>query len=63
MVFSAAHKGYAFSMKAAKVLTFDHIIPSIRGGKTTWEIVVAACPPIASRQSHLREVFTQYILG
>jgi 5-methylcytosine-specific restriction endonuclease McrA len=50
-------------MKAAKVLTFDHIIPSFRGGKTTWEIVVAACSPIASLQSHLREVFTRYILG
>jgi 5-methylcytosine-specific restriction endonuclease McrA len=34
-------------MKAAKVLTFDHIIPSFRGGKTTCEVVVAACPPIA----------------
>ena len=26
-------------------LTFDHVIPRARGGKTTWENVVAACGP------------------
>jgi len=26
-------------------LTFDHVIPRSRGGKTTWENVVAACSP------------------
>jgi 5-methylcytosine-specific restriction endonuclease McrA len=26
-------------------LTFDHVIPRSRGGKTTWENVVAACAP------------------
>ena len=26
-------------------LTFDHVIPRVRGGKTTWENVVAACSP------------------
>lgn len=26
-------------------LTFDHVIPRARGGRTTWENVVAACAP------------------
>ena len=26
-------------------MTFDHIIPRSRGGRTTWENVVAACSP------------------
>ena len=26
-------------------LTFDHVIPRSRGGKTTWDNVVAACAP------------------
>jgi len=26
-------------------LTFDHVIPRSRGGRTTWENVVAACAP------------------
>jgi len=27
------------------LLTFDHVIPRSRGGKTTWENIVAACSP------------------
>jgi 5-methylcytosine-specific restriction endonuclease McrA len=30
---------------AAHDLTFDHVIPRSRGGRTTWENVVAACSP------------------
>lgn len=26
-------------------MTFDHVVPRARGGKTTWENVVAACGP------------------
>jgi 5-methylcytosine-specific restriction endonuclease McrA len=26
-------------------LTFDHVIPRSRGGRTTWENIVAACAP------------------
>ena len=26
-------------------LTIDHVIPVSKGGKTTWENIVAACPP------------------
>jgi 5-methylcytosine-specific restriction endonuclease McrA len=28
---------------ATEVLTFDHVIPRCRGGRTTWENVVTAC--------------------
>lgn len=31
-------------------LTFDHVIPRARGGKTTWENVVAACGPCNLRK-------------
>ena len=30
---------------AREELTFDHVIPRSRGGRTTWENVVAACSP------------------
>lgn len=29
----------------AECLTFDHVVPRSRGGRTTWENVVAACAP------------------
>ena len=28
-----------------ELLTFDHVIPRSRGGRTTWENIVAACSP------------------
>ena len=30
---------------ASEDLTFDHVIPRSRGGRTTWDNVVAACAP------------------
>ena len=40
--FACQYCGGAF---AADELTFDHVIPRSRGGKTNWENVVAACAP------------------
>lgn len=33
-------------------LTFDHVIPRSRGGRTTWENVVAACGPCNLRKGN-----------
>lgn len=33
-------------------LTFDHVVPRSRGGRTTWENVVAACAPCNLRKSN-----------
>src|ERR1700747_3577374 len=34
---------YCGQQQAAHNLTFDHVIPRSRGGRTTWSNVVAAC--------------------
>jgi len=34
-------------------LTFDHVIPRSRGGRTTWDNVVAACGPCNLAKSNL----------
>lgn len=31
--------------KQLDMLTFDHVVPRSRGGRTTWENIVAACAP------------------
>ena len=36
----------------AEDLTFDHVIPRARGGRTTWENVVAACAPCNLWKGH-----------
>jgi 5-methylcytosine-specific restriction endonuclease McrA len=33
-------------------LTFDHVIPRRRGGRTEWTNIVAACRPCNSRKGH-----------
>jgi 5-methylcytosine-specific restriction endonuclease McrA len=33
-----------------KQLTYDHVIPRVRGGKTVWENIVAACKPCNARK-------------
>jgi 5-methylcytosine-specific restriction endonuclease McrA len=40
--FACQYCGDAFP---AHELTFDHVIPRSRGGRTTWENVVSACAP------------------
>ena len=34
-------------------LTFDHVVPRSRGGRTTWENVVAACPSCNLRKANM----------
>jgi len=34
-------------------MTFDHVVPRSRGGRTTWENVVAACGPCNLRKANL----------
>ncbi|MBT3908562.1 MAG: HNH endonuclease, partial [Rhodospirillaceae bacterium] len=36
----------------AEDLTFDHMIPRSRGGRTTWDNVVTACAPCNLRKGH-----------
>lgn len=38
-------------------MTFDHVIPRSKGGRTTWENVVASCPPcnLAKASKSLKE--------
>ena len=41
-----------------KVATIDHIIPKSRGGRTSWENLVTACPPCNRKKGnkYLRDV-------
>ena len=41
---------YCGTAHAAADLTFDHVIPRSRGGRTTWQNVVAACSPCNLRR-------------
>jgi 5-methylcytosine-specific restriction endonuclease McrA len=34
---------YCGTKHVMKDLTFDHVVPRVQGGKTTWENIVAAC--------------------
>ena len=36
----------------AEYLTFDHVVPRSRGGRTVWNNVVAACEPCNLRKGH-----------
>jgi 5-methylcytosine-specific restriction endonuclease McrA len=41
---------YCGEQHASADLTFDHVIPKCRGGPTSWENVVAACPACNMRK-------------
>ena len=41
----AFHCQYCGDRRPTPDLTFDHVIPRCRGGRTTWENVVTACSP------------------
>lgn len=47
--FTCQYCGHSF---AAEHLTFDHVIPKVRGGRTEWGNVVAACEPCNLRKGH-----------
>jgi 5-methylcytosine-specific restriction endonuclease McrA len=36
----------------SEVLTFDHIVPKSRGGRTSWDNVVTACAPCNLKKGH-----------
>lgn len=54
---------YCAERKPAKELTFDHLIPRSRGGRTTWENIITACRPCntkkGSRLMHECKMFPQ----
>ncbi|MBU6396738.1 MAG: HNH endonuclease, partial [Rhodospirillales bacterium] len=41
---------YCSHRRATQELTFDHVIPRARGGRTSWENVVTACGPCNLRK-------------
>lgn len=41
---------YCDQVLPASQLTFDHVVPRVRGGQTVWSNVVAACEPCNSRK-------------
>ena len=43
---------YCGTGHAAADLTFDHVVPRSRGGRTTWTNVVAACSPCNLRKAN-----------
>lgn len=42
---------YCGDARPTQELTFDHVIPRSRGGRTSWENVVAACGPCNLRKA------------
>lgn len=43
---------YCGAKKRMKELTFDHIIPRSRGGKTNWENITTSCMPCNTRKNN-----------
>jgi 5-methylcytosine-specific restriction endonuclease McrA len=47
--FACQYCGHGF---ATERLTFDHVTPRVRGGRTAWTNVVTACEPCNLRKGH-----------
>src|ERR1700685_1771466 len=41
---------YCGEKKSPKFLTYDHVVPFSKGGKTAWENIVTACGPCNSKK-------------
>jgi 5-methylcytosine-specific restriction endonuclease McrA len=41
---------YCGKVFAASALTFEHVVPRSRGGRTTWRNIVTACMPCNTRK-------------
>jgi 5-methylcytosine-specific restriction endonuclease McrA len=41
---------YCGRKKAPRDLNYDHVVPRVRGGKTTWENIVTTCYPCNTRK-------------
>lgn len=46
------HCQYCGSKETTNELTFDHVIPKSRGGKTSWTNIVTACRPCNTEKGH-----------
>ena len=46
----AWHCQYCAEAYKTHLLTFDHVIPRARGGKTSWDNIVSACKPCNTRK-------------
>ncbi|MEO0321627.1 MAG: HNH endonuclease [Myxococcota bacterium] len=43
---------YCGAQKPAKELTYDHVLPRSKGGRTTWTNIVAACRPCNAQKGN-----------
>lgn len=46
----AWHCQYCHELQKTHLLTFDHVIPKSRGGKTSWDNIVSACRPCNTKK-------------
>lgn len=46
------HCQYCGSKEKTNDLTFDHVIPKARGGRTSWTNIVTACRPCNTQKGH-----------
>ena len=46
----AWHCQYCHELQKTHQLTFDHVVPKSRGGKTAWDNIVSACRPCNTKK-------------